>query len=43
MLRLDADIDCESGNGPSLPQSPNSVEGAKSLDSDYEDHPKNNR
>ncbi|XP_033220740.1 phosphatidate phosphatase LPIN3 isoform X2 [Belonocnema kinseyi] len=36
--------DAESGNGPSLPQSPNSVEGAiggpKSLDSDFEE-PKN--
>lgn len=32
------DIDCESGNGPSLPQSPSSIEGAKSIDSDYEDH-----
>ncbi|XP_011869440.1 PREDICTED: phosphatidate phosphatase LPIN3 isoform X2 [Vollenhovia emeryi] len=37
--------DTESGNGPSLPQSPNSVEGAiggpKSLDSDFEEpkHP----
>lgn len=33
--------DTESGNGPSLPQSPNSVEGAiggpKSLDSDFEE------
>ncbi|XP_048508098.1 phosphatidate phosphatase LPIN1 isoform X2 [Athalia rosae] len=33
--------DAESGNGPSLPQSPNSVEGAiggpKSLDSDFEE------
>ncbi|XP_046823920.1 phosphatidate phosphatase LPIN2 isoform X5 [Vespa crabro] len=36
--------DTESGNGPSIPQSPNSVEGAiggpKSLDSDFEE-PKN--
>lgn len=35
------DEDAESGNGPSLPQSPHSVEGAicgpKSLDSDFED------
>ncbi|XP_063993759.1 phosphatidate phosphatase LPIN3 isoform X2 [Diachasmimorpha longicaudata] len=34
--------DTESGNGPSLPQSPNSVEGAiggpKSLDSDFDEH-----
>lgn len=36
--------DTESGNGPSLPQSPNSVEGAiggpKSLDSDFDDSSK---
>ncbi|XP_044020662.1 phosphatidate phosphatase LPIN1 isoform X3 [Aphidius gifuensis] len=34
--------DTESGNGPSLPQSPNSVDGAiggcKMLDSDYDEH-----
>ncbi|XP_055689858.1 phosphatidate phosphatase LPIN2 isoform X1 [Lutzomyia longipalpis] len=29
--------DRESGNGTSLPQSPSSIDGAKSLDSDYED------
>lgn len=37
--------DAESGNGPSLPQSPNSVEGAiggpKSLDSDLDESSKN--
>ncbi|XP_046382999.1 phosphatidate phosphatase LPIN3 isoform X2 [Ischnura elegans] len=37
----DEEEDAESGNGPSLPQSPHSVEGAiggpKSLDSDFED------
>ncbi|XP_016844916.1 phosphatidate phosphatase LPIN1 isoform X2 [Nasonia vitripennis] len=37
--------DAESGNGPSLPQSPNSVEGAiggpKSLDSDFDESSKN--
>lgn len=35
------DEDAESGNGPSLPHSPHSVEGAicgpKSLDSDFEE------
>ncbi|XP_025833353.1 phosphatidate phosphatase LPIN3 isoform X2 [Agrilus planipennis] len=36
----DADMDCESGNGPSLPQSPNSGEQCKSIDSDYEDQSK---
>ncbi|GJQ80230.1 hypothetical protein Trydic_g23804 [Trypoxylus dichotomus] len=34
----DADMDCESGNGPSLTQSPNSAEGSKSIDSDFDDH-----
>ncbi|XP_034252900.1 phosphatidate phosphatase LPIN3 isoform X3 [Thrips palmi] len=38
---LQRDEDAESGNGPSLPQSPHSVEGAiggpKSVDSDFED------
>lgn len=37
--------DAESGNGPSLPQSPNSVDGAiggpKSLDSDFDESSKN--
>lgn len=37
------DNDCESGNGPSLPQSPNSVEGAKSIDSDFDDATKENQ
>ncbi|CAH2003396.1 unnamed protein product [Acanthoscelides obtectus] len=31
------DVDCESGNGPSLTQSPNSPEGCKSIDSDFEE------
>lgn len=38
---MDEEEDTESGNGPSIPQSPNSVEGAiggpKSLDSDFEE------
>lgn len=38
---LQRDEDAESGNGPSLPQSPHSVEGAiggpKSVDSDFEE------
>uniref|UniRef100_A0A1Y1KET5 phosphatidate phosphatase n=1 Tax=Photinus pyralis TaxID=7054 RepID=A0A1Y1KET5_PHOPY len=33
----DADMDYESGNGPSLTQSPNSAEGCKSIDSDFEE------
>ncbi|KAF5301352.1 hypothetical protein FQA39_LY10750 [Lamprigera yunnana] len=33
----DADVDYESGNGPSLTQSPNSAEGCKSIDSDFEE------
>ncbi|XP_017772334.1 PREDICTED: phosphatidate phosphatase LPIN3 isoform X1 [Nicrophorus vespilloides] len=36
----DADMDCESGNGPSLTQSPNSVEGSKSIDSDFDEQNK---
>ena len=28
----------ESGNGPSLVQSPNSADGGKSIDSDFDDH-----
>ncbi|CAH1128086.1 unnamed protein product [Ceutorhynchus assimilis] len=36
----DIDHDCESGNGPSLAQSPNSPEGSKSIDSDFEEHSK---
>ncbi|XP_022912893.2 phosphatidate phosphatase LPIN3 isoform X1 [Onthophagus taurus] len=35
--KKDGDMDCESGNGPSLTQSPNSVEGSKSIDSDFDD------
>ncbi|XP_050295672.1 phosphatidate phosphatase LPIN3 isoform X2 [Anthonomus grandis grandis] len=38
--KTDIDIDCESGNGPSLAQSPNSPEGCKSIDSDFEEHNK---
>ncbi|XP_015186582.1 PREDICTED: phosphatidate phosphatase LPIN3 isoform X2 [Polistes dominula] len=42
--KVNDEEDTESGNGPSIPQSPNSVEGAiggpKSLDSDFEE-PKN--
>lgn len=33
-------MDYESGNGPSLTQSPNSVEGSKSIDSDFEEQNK---
>lgn len=33
-------MDCESGNGPSLTQSPNSAEGCKSIDSDFEEQAK---
>ncbi|XP_045463728.1 phosphatidate phosphatase LPIN3 isoform X2 [Harmonia axyridis] len=33
----DGDMDCESGNGPSLVQSPNSVEESKSVDSDFDE------
>ncbi|XP_060529756.1 phosphatidate phosphatase LPIN3 isoform X2 [Cylas formicarius] len=36
----DIDMDCESGNGPSLIQSPNSGEGCKSIDSDFEEQTK---
>lgn len=36
----DAEMDCESGNGPSLAQSPNSAEGCKSIDSDFEEQTK---
>ncbi|KAL1512641.1 hypothetical protein ABEB36_002202 [Hypothenemus hampei] len=36
----DIDMDCESGNGPSLTQSPNSPEGCKSIDSDFDDQAK---
>ncbi|XP_066142895.1 phosphatidate phosphatase LPIN3 [Euwallacea fornicatus] len=36
----DIDMDCESGNGPSLAQSPNSPEGCKSIDSDFEEQTK---
>ncbi|EFA07054.2 phosphatidate phosphatase LPIN3 [Tribolium castaneum] len=39
----DADMDCESGNGPSLAQSPNSAEGCKSIDSDFDEHIKGGR
>lgn len=35
--RREDEEDRESGNGTSLPQSPSSIDGAKSLDSDYED------
>lgn len=42
--KLADEEDAESGNGPSLPQSPNSVEGAiggpKSLDSDFDESTK---
>ncbi|XP_018569691.1 phosphatidate phosphatase LPIN3 isoform X1 [Anoplophora glabripennis] len=38
--KKDVDMDCESGNGPSLTQSPNSAEGCKSIDSDFEEHAK---
>ncbi|ENN74670.1 hypothetical protein YQE_08787, partial [Dendroctonus ponderosae] len=34
------DMDCESGNGPSLTQSPNSPEGCKSIDSDFDEQTK---
>lgn len=33
-------MDCESGNGPSLTQSPNSPDGCKSVDSDFDEHNK---
>ncbi|XP_076260266.1 phosphatidate phosphatase LPIN isoform X2 [Rhynchophorus ferrugineus] len=36
----DIDMDCESGNGPSLTQSPNSAEGCKSIDSDFDEQTK---
>ncbi|KAH1015087.1 hypothetical protein HUJ05_012865 [Dendroctonus ponderosae] len=36
----DIDMDCESGNGPSLTQSPNSPEGCKSIDSDFDEQTK---
>ncbi|GAB0090285.1 Phosphatidate phosphatase [Sergentomyia squamirostris] len=36
-MRREDEEDRESGNGTSLPQSPSSIDGAKSLDSDYED------
>ncbi|KAJ8925568.1 hypothetical protein NQ315_009408 [Exocentrus adspersus] len=38
--KKDVDMDCESGNGPSLTQSPNSAEGSKSIDSDFEENSK---
>ncbi|CAH0551237.1 unnamed protein product [Brassicogethes aeneus] len=38
--QTDAEMDCESGNGPSLAQSPNSAEGCKSIDSDFDEHNK---
>ncbi|KAG5868990.1 hypothetical protein JTB14_025267 [Gonioctena quinquepunctata] len=38
--KKDVDMDCESGNGPSLAQSPNSPEGCKSIDSDFEEQTK---
>ncbi|KAJ8935152.1 hypothetical protein NQ314_012970 [Rhamnusium bicolor] len=38
--KRDVDMDCESGNGPSLTQSPNSADGCKSIDSDFDDHSK---
>lgn len=38
--RDDTDMDCESGNGPSLTQSPNSPEGCKSIDSDFDEQTK---
>ncbi|XP_074027321.1 phosphatidate phosphatase LPIN [Leptinotarsa decemlineata] len=38
--KKDVDMDCESGNGPSLAQSPNSAEGCKSVDSDFEEQTK---
>ncbi|KAH0815419.1 hypothetical protein GEV33_007372 [Tenebrio molitor] len=41
--KTDADMDCESGNGPSLAQSPNSAEGCKSIDSDFDEHIKGGR
>ncbi|CAH1114571.1 unnamed protein product [Psylliodes chrysocephalus] len=34
------EVDCESGNGPSLTQSPNSADGCKSIDSDFEEQQK---
>ncbi|XP_059620146.1 phosphatidate phosphatase LPIN3 [Phlebotomus argentipes] len=36
-MKKEDEEDRESGNGTSLPQSPSSIDGAKSLDSDYED------
>ncbi|KAL3288419.1 hypothetical protein HHI36_002865, partial [Cryptolaemus montrouzieri] len=36
----DGDMDCESGNGPSLAQSPNSAEESKSVDSDFDEQHK---
>lgn len=38
--RKDVEVDCESGNGPSLTQSPNSADGCKSIDSDFEEQNK---
>ncbi|XP_056634366.1 phosphatidate phosphatase LPIN3 isoform X1 [Diorhabda sublineata] len=38
--RKEVEVDCESGNGPSLTQSPNSADGCKSIDSDFEDQNK---
>lgn len=38
--KKDVEVDCESGNGPSLTQSPNSADGCKSIDSDFEDQNK---
>lgn len=37
MVAASADEDRESGNGTSLPHSPSSMDGLKSLDSDYDD------
>ncbi|XP_072378648.1 phosphatidate phosphatase LPIN3 isoform X2 [Diabrotica undecimpunctata] len=38
--RKDVEVDCESGNGPSLTQSPNSADGCKSIDSDFDEQNK---
>ncbi|CAG9859057.1 unnamed protein product [Phyllotreta striolata] len=38
--KKNVEVDCESGNGPSLTQSPHSADGCKSIDSDFEEQQK---